>query len=989
MTISQLGTQYAELSLQNIGSFISAVRTCHFDKSVSTLSLSNHLDSRTAPFRSEWYRIRGSKAMVSDTDRCDLTVQGIVLAAEMLLLLEMRSNNALRKKMLYFLEYASFLINQQYGFTEIAIDALCQDFVSLGYDWKNIETAISLDTIAYLICNRSERTDSPSAFRYANRGEIMTIDRRLVISSSRIDGNTVRSLDLCKGKIEILTKNTRSEKLKVSEVSNINSLDNFVRTFILTQNETGKKLLNSQMRQIQVGDVVTIKCTTEVPSSDGRIELNCIALDVPFCPDGIIKEEELTKGIHTSDIAPYLFEGDCIRNAVVIEAGEKPVFSIREAYRQFSKETAEKDLKKDLVFEAKAVATDRHNDRINWITSRGYGGISLNMGGIHTGDIAVMTVKNVLNNRNDLYVNIASPKYGYDRIDDRFDEENVILGFAIGIDKAIAMLRLQSAPQEPSEPADAEAIRCISNILSSCSCVKDSLERYKRLVVSGMLANCISDEDTAKRALASSEFLRSCISFAQNGKFDPCSNDGPDEEETRILKCLSLFETPEKIHDLSLLIDSRGMDVASNRIAALILAHGLSDVFSDKVKTNRDSLRERICSIIGTADQFRPEGNRILGKYGKVEGHALEFKSSYVMRNDGSQNVPDIMYQGRGQVFEAVCGFLNTDKGGTVYIGVNNDGDPISSPGHGLNADIEWLTTNYAKLNNTRRQQLGHNIPKADTLDHFVLFLNSEKELYFKETLQSNIIIEATEDQDAIRINVSPSLYEIAVLYKDKTRTEGQAYMRDGGQTVPMRRHDKEKRLMSLKRISKEIGFIVTIQEAIDERHKLIFRNYASGNSGKIEDRFVVPVNLFYNDENVLCYDLVRKEMRQFRLSRIEKIDQVPADPVYSHNFQPQQADVFRWIDEKKSYHIKVRMEVAARNYLLEEYSNAKNLSSDEFYEDSDGKWILDTSLHGLGAIRRFYLGLADKIEILPTEDSDLLLKEIETFIARHLARGQ
>ena len=37
--------------------------------------------------------------------------------------------------------------------------------------------------------------------------------------------------------------------------------------------------------------------------------------------------------------------------------------------------------------------------------------------------------------------------------------------------------------------------------------------------------------------------------------------------------------------------------------------------------------------------------------------------------------------------------------------------------------------------------------------------------------------------------------------------------------------------------------------------------------------------------------------------------------------------------------------------------------------------------MNGLGAVRRFYLGLADKIEILDTEDSEELKKEIEDYI--------
>lgn len=75
---------------------------------------------------------------------------------------------------------------------------------------------------------------------------------------------------------------------------------------------------------------------------------------------------------------------------------------------------------------------------------------------------------------------------------------------------------------------------------------------------------------------------------------------------------------------------------------------------------------------------------------------------------------------------------------------------------------------------------------------------------------------------------------------------------------------------------------------------------------------------------------------------------------------EPRQADVFRWLDEGVyKYHVKLRMDIAAKNYLLEDYSCAEKLPKDELNEESREKWILDTRLNGFGAVRRFYLGLA------------------------------
>ena len=154
-----------------------------------------------------------------------------------------------------------------------------------------------------------------------------------------------------------------------------------------------------------------------------------------------------------------------------------------------------------------------------------------------------------------------------------------------------------------------------------------------------------------------------------------------------------------------------------------------------------------------------------------------------------------------------------------------------------------------------------------------------------------------------------------------------------------------------------------------------------------MKDRFVVPVNLFYNDENVYCFDLESKSYKQFRLRRISSIETDIDNPVYTLPLvAPKQADVFRWLPEGvKSYHIKLRMDIGAKNYLLEEYSCAEKLPKDELYEDGRDKWILDTHLNGLGAVRRFYLGLADKIEILDTEDSEAFKKDISDYVTGYI----
>ena len=359
----------------------------------------------------------------------------------------------------------------------------------------------------------------------------------------------------------------------------------------------------------------------------------------------------------------------------------------------------------------------------------------------------------------------------------------------------------------------------------------------------------------------------------------------------------------------------------------------------------------------------------------------MEFKSSYVFYNRDGQ--PDIFKQGRGQVLEAVCGFMNRD-GGTVYVGVNDSGDPLVSETYGLNADINWFRSHFNTVNMMRRQQLGHNVPQPENLDSYCRFINSELELYFKPAVRNCVSVSPTEDMDAIRITVKPSKFEIAKLYTDNTWKDGCVYVREGEETKPMSRHDQEQRLMNLRSVGKVEQFIITLTEAIDKHQKVILKNYASGNSNRVSDRFVVPINLVYNDENLWAYDLEKKDFKEFRLARIESIE--VKDEQYSHAYPKGEADVFRWVNPKLNYHIKLKLSLLALNNLKEEYSNVKNLPEEELYQVSPERWILDTHLHGLGAVRRFYLGLADQIEILDTEDSEELKKYIKEYVISNLS---
>lgn len=988
-TVNHLESVYTKSQLAPSTDLIAAIRTASTDGSISKLSLSSFLDGHINELSGTCDALCGRQEEFTSKEKDKLALLGQLIASNIILLFETKSQSAMRTNLLAFLDYASHCINSKYDFVGTAAKIMSYDIKDLGYTWSVVENSLSMDLLAFMICNQMTfDTDSGHRYEYAGNGKVVIEDGILKIMSSPFAEPGSVAFTLCNGSVEVRTRNIREERLKTCDSRNAESLESFAKYYLMIQKESGRSVLTQFKQDFKVGDVVTLKTREAIQDEDGHLQLMCEILESRECLQGTIKDEELVKGLYTHDLIDneFIFDNDCFPDAVIdLHDEEGMLFSIKGSYSRYAERKAEEDNRNGAKFKAKLLNISHKYKRMYWMTPNGYGAISHMIDGVDIGDIKTMEVDSLHHIGQELYINIREPKYDYDVINFDWDENGVLENYVLDINDAVARAKVGENDRSDEERLKM-LVRRFANILSAADS-EDSVDTYRQTLCSQFLSYVIKDNTDATAEKA--DYLKCCIEYAQTGKIkyrnQYVTHTG---DRKKILDCLTLCGKEGTIYDIASLIDKDGLDSAGNQVVSLILTCNLSSAFEDEFKMSGNEIRKKVCQLLGVADQYCEERNEVRGKYGNGENHNREFKSSYVFRNDKkNENVADIDYQGRGQVFKAVCAFLNAD-GGEVYIGVNDrTGDPIITEDYGLKADIRWLTDNFNTLRMTRSKLLGHGIPKIDSLDHMALFLNTEKELYFSETLQDNIVIEVTEDQDAIRIKVSPSKFEIAYLYKNsKTHSGGVAYKRDGHSTLPMSEHDKKIRMMSLMDISKTAKFAVVIQDAINNKNRLIFRNYASGNSGTKQDRHVFPVNLFYNNENVYCWDIDKNEMREFRLTRIESIN---VDGVQSHigrELTPGKADVFRWVYKGNPKHIKIRMDVGALNYLLEEYSNAKYLPKEELYEDTPNKWILDTRLQDFGAVRRFYLGLADKIEILDTEDSEALKADISRFVKEHLS---
>lgn len=983
MTSSELVLKYRETAPAEIKSFVTTLKKA--SREMSDFQIMTCLCSISDEEAEECRSLGMKSSDMTPEDRQRLTKAAVLVACSLIFICGTKSKSEGRNKTLLLMEYISYLLTGECDLLRTAALACSYRMKSPGFSITQLENSPGVDTIAYNLSKAEFEMNDPLEPLSVNAAGSVRINGGVIsLSSAPSWALSVKSFSLHGGILEVQTRDERDERLKASEVDRIASLEEFSKVFLLSQDKASRECPAENRNRLEVGRTYTI---SGIGFSDDSGE-HFVACHAPYTEhDGVceVESEELVKGLRVENIVGYFFEDDYIEGAVLVEDGEVPLFSIMDAYMKYANDMAEKDLRSRRVYEAKVlrrfVGQTEDKNRLILLSDKGYGGLMVDDGIHGEGDVIQVYTQSMQGNG--LFINMACPGFEPENEVARFDADGALADFVMDEKTASAKFKEESAGRQAGN-AEMEIIRRIGIVLAH-SREKNSMDRYRDIICSAFLFNVIGD--TARRDLAMTEsgYLGQCLRMAEGLEVrDISGTSGLSARQKRIIKALNIMDKKMKISSRAAFVQEMAED-DEQKIAELLMAYSLAGSNPDDMKSSPEVIRRKICRLLGVGDHFNGKITRGGGKYGSGELANVEFKSSYVFYNKNGR--PDLFHQGRGQVFEAVCGFLNKD-GGTVYVGVNDSGEPLLGDDYGLNADLRWFQQNFSTVSRARERRLGHPVPKPVDLDSYCRFLNNESELYFKPGVRGCITISPTEDMDAIRIDVKPSEFEIAKLYKDNTWEEGSVYVRDGEETKVMNRQQQEQRLMNLRKVGKIEKFILVLADAIDGKRKVILKNYASGNSNTVKDRLVVPINLVCNNENLWAYDIDNRKCREFRLARIESIVTDIEDSCYPHAYPPGEADVFRWINPEVNYHIKLRMSIYALNNLKEEYSGASELPAKELYpEDADGeKWILDTTLHGLDAARRFYLGMADQVEIMDTEDSYRLKDAVADFVRTNLS---
>lgn len=785
----------------------------------------------------------------------------------------------------------------------------------LPFSWNDI-IDFNPHTLAFKICQPPKTVSRNGTVVYEGKGALKAGPTIRIAASdlSGFDKCNIESFSLFDGRISIMSR--KEDRLKNSAQSEILELEHFTSDFIKRQ----KAVKPAGKKKYRDGESTNVNV---IGFSGGHIRVTTTDREHEKVSGTIVFEQENIFWFSEADFIDALSIGDLIEVNVLDAAGG--TFQLRDSFARYLIEECAPEIEQS-GFEL--IGTLVHQAKLmSWQTNAGFVVVTPVEKGYDIGDSARLAITYC--GKDKFYGMINARILG--ETDEKFDaaalRKELLASFAFQDDTS------------DKEEADAGKLQTgvISELLRMLVLAQRHMslpsERFRTLCTARILAEMIGDESDSRYIAFVSEYLENLVLFSKgeyegmkalvpSPEFGDAKSVGRREQIVRILMAYGNDDADTMLSDI---IDGEG-DALLKKIAVLVQSCNRIDSFIDKSMQNvikREIVRCLAMETEGDTDLEEENGNWL-----GIENSRQEFKVSIfeAPKNAKEQNQ-------RINVFKTVCAFLNSQVGGTLYMGVNDLGYV-----NGLKADIEHMERNV--------------IGNYHGVDGYVRYLTDEMKKYFDLSILTHIDPQPLFDGQVVAIVVQPYAYGIVYL-------DGVPYVRIGSETVKMS-ETLERQLQDRMIRDRSADMKVTsLLAAIRDKRCAVLHKYSSSSSGKVSDRKVEPYLLTAKNTMVWCYDLDNSENRVFRVDRIEGVE-VKSDAWSSEKLHKAgNTDIFH-MTGKTPMHISLSLSLMAKNLLVEEFPDSKKCLTEK-----NGRWLLDTDVFAVQGVGRFYLGLADEIEIL------------------------
>ena len=282
-------------------------------------------------------------------------------------------------------------------------------------------------------------------------------------------------------------------------------------------------------------------------------------------------------------------------------------------------------------------------------------------------------------------------------------------------------------------------------------------ERFRVLCVLKIMASLINAENYVAYIGFLMDYMRQLILFAK-GDYNNIKEIelaqgledlGVVKTRCDIVRILKAYGHNSDNETLEAIIKA-STDETLTKIAKLTLScNNIGDIIPAATK---NIIKLEITKSLSVETSDETDLDEENGIYLGIEDRHQEFKTSFVYPPDYNM-LPNYYLQERN-IFKVLCGFLNTQAGGTLYIGVSDLGYVV-----GFDADMVYL--------------------KIDTIDAYMRFIQDEAKKFFDQDELALFQMKPMYDDKVLSIKVEP--YENGIVEID-----GTAYIRINNETLVM-----------------------------------------------------------------------------------------------------------------------------------------------------------------------------------------------------------
>ncbi len=646
----------------------------------------------------------------------------------------------------------------------------------------------------------------------------------------------------------------------------------------------------------------------------------------------VFKKNSLLYYRPSKQIIPYIKEGDLL-HARMTDC-EKNIFSIEEEFVKFMVEYAEEHRQSDIH----AMIIDFQPDKNHtiWLSDNGVIMYSEYADGDRRDDTARLEIVEYGSGpylgKIDADVIVEDTKEIFSQLNAR---EAFVRAFAM--DAKMPVKKVEAEVEMLSETFLKLVLRLL---FARQKQILNPVERYVMLCQARSLAVALDDDLSASYIRFTSKYLRALIQFVREGDIGGISLD-PDPAFAKsksamirmgVLQLLNEYDSTQDSPVLQRTITdfADSIPMLSNLARLIQLSNGMKELVSG---ASMSVIKREIVKTLSINTEEDADLEAANGNYLGVESDTIEFKQSFVYPPDSNmQPAPD---KQAFNVLRGVCAFLNSTLGGTLYLGVNDSGYVT-----GIENDMNYLHIN--------------------TIDSYMRYVQDKAKQEIGLDAIAYLHMEPLYDNQVVAIHVEPHPFRLVELRE-------KSYLRINAESREMPENVRQQIItQKVYNNRNESAALSMLQHAYSTKRTVILHNYASNNSGTISDRTIEPFQVITESGMVYGYNVNDKCNKMYAISRIGYVEILGQKWEHSDKHIPVQVDDFH-MTGTKPIHVSLQLNLAARNLLVEEYPSAKtHITADK---NDENIWYYDADVYRIEGIGRFYIGLANHIQILKGDE--------------------